>query len=457
MVAMKGEYMKSRSRRKSTIIFLLVAVALFLFAHSTGYAQTQNKFRLKPDAAGKGCLNCHDNFKSVLKKQFLHTPVKTDQCTGCHDPHTASHGKLLAEEPNRICSKCHAAVTPKNARSVHRVVLEGKCVTCHDPHASDTKFNLTSPGNALCLSCHKEMGTRLAKAKFKHSPVEKGCMNCHDPHASAKSDHLLKADLIPLCVNCHKTNNPNFSKAHMNYPVATAQCTSCHDPHGSSTSGMFFDNVHAPVAKKMCTQCHDAPTSSTPFKTKKTGFELCRGCHNTMMNETFGKNRMHWPVMDKKGCQNCHEPHASTHKKLLNGDGRSVCGKCHTDTMAVQVRLAEKERQEKAAAAKGQVIKGALTHDPIQEGNCEACHSPHSSDRTLLLKGPNTIELCGTCHDWLKHTSHPMGDKTLDIRNKNLKMDCLSCHRSHGTGYRYMIPWPAATDLCVQCHKQYRR
>jgi predicted CXXCH cytochrome family protein len=440
-------------RVRSTILFLLGALCC-LCSHSPAYGQ--DKFKLKSGAGGPVCLTCHDNFKEVLKKPFVHTPVRTGQCAGCHDPHTSSHGKLLAADTNKICIKCHSAVIPPNARSTHEIAMEGNCVQCHDPHASGNRSNLVKGGNELCFSCHKDMGTALSKAKFKHSPVEKGCTNCHDPHASAKSDNLLKADLGPLCVKCHKPTSPNFTQQHMGYPVASARCTSCHDPHGSDQPGLFLTNAHAPVAKKMCTQCHEAPTPSAPFKTKKTGSELCRGCHSAVMIEASNKNRVHWPLVDNMGCSNCHEPHASKQKNLLQGGENGLCGKCHSDTMAVQVRLAEKEKQENAAA-KGQVIKGALTHKVIQEGNCGACHAPHGGDRPLLLKGKSVVELCGNCHDWLKHTSHPMGEKVLDLRNRNLQVDCLSCHRAHGTGYRHLLPFPGTSDLCVQCHKQYRR
>jgi len=443
---------------KVRLVFGCVLVLMLLLAHSAGYAQTQNKFKLKPDAGGKGCLNCHDNFKDVLKRQFVHTPVKTGQCTGCHDPHTSSHGKLLEDDPSKICLKCHGAVIPEKARSVHKVVLEGNCVKCHDPHGAANKSNLLKAGNALCFDCHKEMGAKLDKVKFKHNPVERGCVTCHDPHASVKSDHLLRSDTTALCLGCHKASNPIFAKQHMGYPVATARCTQCHDPHGSNRGGILFDNVHSPVEKKMCTQCHEAPTSATPFKTKKTGFELCRGCHSKMMGETFNKRYVHWALLDKRGCLNCHQAHASANKFLLNGDSKTICGKCHGDTVAVQQKLAERERQEDAAMkGQGQPIKGALTHKPVQEGTCEACHSPHASDSTLLLKQPSVVDLCGTCHDWLKHSSHPMGEKTLDPRNKNLTVDCLSCHRSHGTGYRHLIPFPTETNLCTQCHTQFRR
>ena len=439
-------------RQIKIIPLVLVGASLLIFPLAYG----QNKFKLKPDAKGKLCLSCHDNFKEKLKNPFIHTPVKAGECSECHNPHTASHGKLLDEDANKICAKCHEGIVPKNPKSSHKVVKEGNCVKCHDPHASKNKFVLLKAGNELCFDCHKNIGNAVARVKFRHNPVEKGCINCHDPHASTKGKHLLKNDLVALCINCHKTDRPNFLKQHMNYPVAKADCSSCHDAHGSDKAGILFNNVHAPVANKVCTQCHEASTSPEPLKTKKGGFELCRGCHSKMMNETFNKNRIHWPIVDKVGCLNCHEPHASKGKNLLLGDSKSLCGKCHSDTMEHQVKLAEKESQEKAAA-KGRPIKGALTHNPIQGGECSACHLPHASDSAYLMNKPSFNESCGACHDWSKHTTHPMGAKVVDSRNKNLKMDCMSCHRSHGTGYRYLIPFPTVTDLCVQCHKQYKR
>ena len=440
---------------KLTVKFLLLFLTMALFSVA-GIAYAQSQFKLKPDAKGKLCLSCHDAFKEKLKNQFVHTPVKTGECTACHNPHTSSHGKLLDADPNKICMKCHQGIMPKNPKSIHKAVMEGNCVKCHDPHASKNKFVLVKAGNELCFDCHKNIANSVTKAKFKHSPVAKGCVGCHDPHASTKGNHLLKNDVTALCVNCHRTDQPSFIKQHMSYPVAKSDCSSCHDAHGSDRAGILFDNVHPPVANKVCNQCHETPTSPDALKTKRAGFELCRGCHTTMMNDTFNKNRIHWPLVDRVGCLNCHAPHASPQKKLLTGDMKTLCGKCHIDTMARQEKLVEKEKQENAAA-KGRVIKGALTHIPIEEGSCEACHSSHASDSGFLLKQPSVIKLCENCHDWSKHTSHPMGEKVIDSRNKNLTVQCLSCHISHGTGYRYLIPFPTVTDLCVQCHKQFKR
>lgn len=122
----------------------------------------------------------------------------------------------------------------------------------------------------------------------------------------------------------------------MNYPISKTNCSSCHNVHGSDRARILYDNVHMPVANRLCNQCHEASNSSDPLKTKRTGFELCRGCHSSMMNDTFNKNRVHWPLVDKVGCLNCHEPHASPQKKLLMGDMKSLCEKCHSDTMEAQ-------------------------------------------------------------------------------------------------------------------------
>lgn len=427
--------MKSSSGLAVTLLTVIISLVVI----SSSYSQENAlKFKLKPGANGKICLNCHNNFQEKLKKPFVHTPVKAGECTGCHSPHTSSHGKLLAADPTKICYSCHAQMSHTNDSSVHKVVAEGNCVKCHDPHAANNKNSLLKAGNELCLECHKEMGATLSKVKFKHSPVAKGCLNCHDPHASSKFGFLLKNDVPALCIGCHKIDRPIFAKQHMNYPVAKSRCTSCHNPHGSDNPGILFNTVHKPVANKQCNQCHDEPTSADPLRTKRIGYELCKGCHNDMVNKTFGKKQMHWPLLSKEGCLTCHNPHAAPRKGLLKDNMISLCGKCHKDTI---------KRQEQSLTK----------HPPIQEGDCTACHDPHASDNTFLTTQPSTIELCGTCHDWQKHSTHPIGDKFKDPRDKNITVQCLSCHRSHGTEYKHFIPFSTTTELCTQCHEQFKR
>jgi len=413
---------------------LLVFLCLGIFSVS----QAQNKFKLKTGAAGKLCLNCHGDFQEKLKNSNVHTPVKLGECSGCHDPHASSHGKLLSADTNKICFSCHKKVIPEKAQSTHKVVVEGNCVKCHDPHASTKRDHLLKSGNELCFDCHKDKAEMVSKAKFKHFAVEKGCINCHSPHASLHADYNLKDSVPSLCLRCHKTDKPGFQLKHMNYPMAKARCTSCHNAHGSDNPGIIYNYVHQPVANRMCNQCHEPPTAASPFKVKKMGIDLCRGCHAQVMNDILSKNRVHAPLLDGKGCLNCHDPHASSQQGLLSANTGNVCGACHSDTV---------ERQKRSKTK----------HSPVAEGSCSSCHNPHASDNLLLFHQSSIVDLCGSCHDWQKHSTHPIGEKYVDQRNRNLFVQCLTCHRAHGTDYKNMLPYATTNDLCVQCHKQYKR
>ena len=421
------------TRWRSWIPALLAATLL-----ATPAAAQDAKFKLKPGAAGKVCLSCHADFEDVVAQPFVHTPVKSGKCVDCHSPHASDHGKLLEEEPDRICATCHQGLIPKDAKSVHAPVLQGKCVKCHDPHASKNKDQLRLAGNALCVDCHKDVGEAAEKSAFKHAPVQKNCLGCHDPHASQVSTSLLAKAVPDLCVGCHNPSLPIVARAHGGYPVAKAQCTSCHDPHGSGNSGILWASVHKPVANRACAQCHEEATSADPTKTRKSGSDLCRGCHNDLYNETFAKNRIHWPVVDAKACSNCHSPHAAKTAKLLKAPPKVLCGTCHGDAV---------RRQEKSVTK----------HPPIEEGDCATCHAPHSSDTEFLFVEKTSLDVCSNCHDWQKHSAHPIGEKAIDPRNRNLTVDCLSCHRTHGSPFQHFTHFDSKAELCTQCHTQMAR
>jgi DmsE family decaheme c-type cytochrome len=191
-----------------------VSLVVLLSVASVARSQ-QNPYRLKEPDQKKLCLACHTDFEQKLKNRFVHTPVRSGECSGCHDPHVSSHGKLLADEPREVCARCHDGVIPAKVKSTHKVVADGECQKCHDPHGSDNPANLLAKGNDLCFGCHKELGEAVKKARFKHSPVEQGCLTCHGPHASDRAERLLKDAVPALCVNCHKPDTPAFTARHM--------------------------------------------------------------------------------------------------------------------------------------------------------------------------------------------------------------------------------------------------
>ena len=415
---------------------LLAALAAALVAGPASAAPA-SKVKLKPGANGQICLGCHDKFVEQLKLPAVHTPVREKTCTACHSPHAAKHGKLLAEEQKTACLACHAKVVPAKAVSTHGPIEKNGCADCHDPHASKVKNQLKKPGAELCAGCHKDLVARANGVKVKHGPVAKGaCVDCHDPHGSAASPALLKKAEPALCLGCHKPDAPAFTKAHVRYPVASAGCTTCHDPHGSSNAGMLHERVHEPVAKGMCNQCHESPADKT-FKVRVQGAALCKRCHANDLAKMNDKAAKHRPVADGD-CLACHSPHASRWKGLLAAKPVELCGKCHEDTI---------RRQERSPAK----------HPPMIDGDCTVCHEPHASDNGLLMATASTIEGCGNCHDWKGHTSHPLGADVADPRNPNLAVDCLACHRAHGTQFRRLFPSATLTEMCTKCHRNYTR
>jgi predicted CXXCH cytochrome family protein len=152
----------------------------------------------------------------------------------------------------------------------------------------------------------------------------------------------------------------------------------------------------------------------------------------------LGQNRVHQPVLEGRACLTCHGPHASKVKGLLRGTTLTVCGGCHADTT----------RRNENSATK---------HKPVAEGECTACHDPHSSGGALLLANADRIAMCGKCHDWATHSTHPIGEKKIDPRNKNLRVECLSCHRAHGTEFPKLMLAAKQSELCTKCHTSYVR
>ena len=421
--------------RRLTVVCLALAGSLFM---ATVVHSQQNPYRLKDPDQNKLCLACHTDFQQKLKSRFVHTPVKTGDCSGCHEAHTSSHGKLLSDDPRQVCGGCHGSVIPANAKSTHKVVLDGDCQKCHDPHGSDNAANLRKSGSDLCFDCHKDVAAAATKSKFTHTPVEQGCSTCHAAHGSEQAPSLLKTAVPALCVNCHKPTTASFQAKHGKYPVGNASCTSCHDPHGSNQPALLQNSVHPALETGGCMQCHESPDSKTPFATKSQGYELCKGCHSDMVNDVMGKKHLHWPVADNKGCVNCHSPHASRFDKLLKVDQPKLCGSCHDDTL----------RRNAAMPVK---------HAPVDGGTCTACHSPHSSDAAYLANKASIVALCTTCHDFNAHSAHPIGEKAIDPRNKNLRVDCLSCHKAHGTEFKRMLRAETNVELCTQCHSKVGR
>jgi predicted CXXCH cytochrome family protein len=162
------------------------------------------------------CFGCHD--ESHFKGKVVHAAIGK-RCTGCHNPHSSNHSKLLTADPPYLCYACHdkTVFTKKN---VHAPAAKGQCTACHAPHASDNASLLEKPLQQLCNDCHpgKADGRHIlsgyginnvhpTRGRLDPSRTNKdfSCISCHSPHSS-NGKALLATESTngrDVCLKCH--------------------------------------------------------------------------------------------------------------------------------------------------------------------------------------------------------------------------------------------------------------
>jgi predicted CXXCH cytochrome family protein len=231
------------------------------------------------------CTDCHSD---LIEKKLIHTPAK-DGCDVCHQvniaehPSAAGNGLNLTEKIPELCYTCHDGSKKEidTARVIHRAVAEKKqCMNCHSPHASDEKKLLNDDKQEICLKCHDKdaapdgrklvnMRQILKTRKVIHPALNGGCTSCHKPHASAENFLLIggypagqyapgKRDTYAVCWECHDsdllelattTTSTNFRNGdknlhfvHLNGPKGRS-CSVCHDVHATNREHLIADKV----------------------------------------------------------------------------------------------------------------------------------------------------------------------------------------------------------------------
>ena len=114
-------------------------------------------------------------------------------------------------------------------------------------------------------------------------------------------------------------------------------------------------------------------------------------------------NWVHGPY----GAGECVRCHSADVPEQFVTPRNQLCIRCHTT--------------HSRAAAQG---AGLRLHAPAANGECTVCHHPHQAARQYMLRGRQTADLCGQCHDGaLLARSAP--------HRKAQEADCMSCHNAH--------------------------
>jgi DmsE family decaheme c-type cytochrome len=143
------------------------------------------------------------------------------------------------------------------------------------------------------------------------------------------------------------------------------------------------------------------------------------------------------------GCETCHGAggqHAESDGEILltlRSEASEACLSCHDGNLA--------QRYWQGSAHESQDV------------DCLSCHNIHNGHDSLLQTRfePDT---CYECHVEqrayaYKRSKHPLRDSS-HSKNQQAKMNCSSCHNSHGSQSDKLIAANSVNDMCYECHQE---
>jgi predicted CXXCH cytochrome family protein len=177
------------------------------------------------------CRSCHEDFMAdVAKFEFQHKPMAEGKaCMECHHAHASTQEQLLKGNNMSLCLSCHDTTIQTDhgmlpnvkaqleaAEFLHGPLREDNCIACHDAHGSnhanildlefpDSFYTAWQPEKYdLCFKCHDKQIALDAMSDvtgfrnggenlhYLHVNREKGrsCRACHHEHASMQPNHV---------------------------------------------------------------------------------------------------------------------------------------------------------------------------------------------------------------------------------------------------------------------------
>jgi predicted CXXCH cytochrome family protein len=188
--------------------------------------------------------------------------------------------------------------------------------------------------------------------------------------------------------------------------------------------------------------------------------DLCLNCHDEEKEKITHSKFKHGGVnTSQKRCLECHDPHATKHKKLLKKEPVATCLNCHDK------EVKSDEDGGMLMNMKKHFDENPNWHKPIKDPKkgCSACHDPHGSDNFSLLRKSFTKNFyanlenkdffCFECHSekkitkqFIKSNEHNItsfrdGEVNLHHLHVNDRKgrSCRACHDEHASKYSHLI------------------
>ncbi|RZI41729.1 DmsE family decaheme c-type cytochrome [Herbaspirillum sp. HC18] len=269
----------------------------------------------------------------------------------------------------------------------------------------------TYVGEKICTTCHaaenNHFGHTVHARTFRQNPrnerEKRVCEACHGPG----SRHVANvADHDSLIGFTRKWGTPVEKQ--------NTQCLGCHQ----GRQRIYWPGSPHESNQIACSDCHNpmARFSATGLLKKASVSETCYTCHQQQRAEF--RKRSHMPLPEgKMSCENCHNPHGSPTRPLLNANSvNDVCYSCH-------------------AEKRGPFL---WEHAPVRE-NCLNCHEAHGSNQEALLVAARPF-LCQQCHTNRTHQNKlatvPNLASGAEPNERVIGRSCQTCHAQiHGSNH----------------------
>lgn len=312
--------MKNKTIRNVARIFVLLFIALFVFAGSYTWWNAAN-----PE---KTCASCHEITPSVGTWQTsAHQEIS---CFKCHGTALENGWHSLSEKAKMVFSHVGSKHYPDDIRMTEAQMLETmeRCKNCHQNEYANWKasghaatyehvflhetHNTTEQINYDCLRCHGMFYEGTVDDLVEPISIE-GPWNLKDASKA-------KQATIP-CMACHKmhslgspSKNPDFANPDNIFYSRSIQNNSV--GFYSRHEKMHFDLKNLPIPVML----NGADTVKAPTDPV---YRLCVQCHapSAWHQASQGDDRTPRGVHEGLSCNACHEPHSNYQ--------RNSCDNCH--------------------------------------------------------------------------------------------------------------------------------
>jgi predicted CXXCH cytochrome family protein len=340
------------------------------------------------------CAQCHEEIVAQYDKS-KHAKVSHRLCFECHNPHSTTSFKELAQQERiGICLQCHAKDGHQwlPQQKLHFQYLE--CTVCHSPEAvkglffyltavgkDGKRFNLPYPqlkdftrgynGDVAKAIDHNGNGVIEVPeinrfiAKLKEQGIQSPRLEEKVLVLQPYHNFTNEVKQIKDCTMCHVSTAPFYSQVMLRVPEKTGEMRTVKmdkaiigkmPPIPSKAS--YLVTVHGKNGVE-CINCHADLTvlrAGEEFTVKELKTPVCAQCHPAETKEY--NNSLHAQVSEKI-CFSCHDPHSGVPFMELGVEQRqAICTKCH-DPQRGHDWLPQKELHFKAL-------------------ECTMCHAPQA-------------------------------------------------------------------------------